>query len=58
MKKYFIKDLEKALGINRHTYFYWEETSKVSKAKRTRMGNYRYWTEQDIKKLKKLIKGE
>ncbi len=56
-KRYFIKDLEKKLGIKRKTYFYWEKTGKVSKAKRTPMGNYRYWTEEDIKKLKKLIEG-
>ncbi len=57
MKKYFIKDLEHKLGIKRKTYFYWEKTGKVPKAKRTPMGNYRYWTEEDIKKLKKLIEG-
>lgn len=56
MKKiYYIKDLEAALRINRKTYFYWEKTDKVPKAKRTPMGNYRYWTEADIRKLKKII---
>lgn len=57
MKKYFIKDLEQKLEIKRKTYFYWEKTGKVPKAKRTPMGNYRYWTEDDINKLKKLIEG-
>ncbi|MFA5388221.1 MAG: MerR family transcriptional regulator [Candidatus Omnitrophota bacterium] len=52
--KYFIKDLEKELGVKRKTYFYWEKTGKVPKAKRTPMGNYRYWTEEDIKKLKRI----
>lgn len=55
IKKYLIKDLERILGIHRKTYFYWEKTGKVPKAKRTPMGNYRYWTGQDIKKLKKMI---
>ena len=58
MRKYFIKDLEKTLGVKRGTFFYWEKTGKVSKAKRTPMGNYRYWTEKDIEKLKKLIMGK
>ncbi|MBM3254235.1 MAG: MerR family transcriptional regulator [Candidatus Omnitrophica bacterium] len=58
MKRYYIKDLEKALGVKRKTYFYWEKMDKVPKAKRTPMGNYRYWTEEDIKGLKKIIKGE
>ena len=55
MQKYFIKDLEQLLGVGRKTYFYWEKTSKVPKAKRTPMGNYRYWTDDDIKELKKII---
>ena len=56
--KYFIKDLEKILGIHRKTFFYWEKRGKVPQAKRTTMGNYRYWTDEDIKKLKKIIRGE
>jgi DNA-binding transcriptional MerR regulator len=56
-KRYFIKDLERILQINRKTYFYWEKTGKVLKAKRTAMGNYRYWTKEEIEHLKKLIEG-
>ncbi|MFC1621603.1 MerR family transcriptional regulator [Candidatus Omnitrophota bacterium] len=55
--KYYIKDLEKALGVKRKTYFYWEKKGKVPIAKRTPMGNYRYWTSKDIKKLKRIIGG-
>ena len=57
-KKYLIKDIEKIFRINRKTYFYWEKTGKVPVAKRTPMGNYRYWTKADITKLKKLIGGK
>jgi len=53
-KRYFIKDLEKILKVKRAAYYYWEEVGKVPKAKRTPMGNYRYWTERDIKRLKKI----
>ncbi len=53
-KRYFIKDLEKILGVKRAAYFYWERTGKVPKAARTRMGNYRCWTEKEIKRLKKI----
>lgn len=56
-KQYFVRDLERVLGVKRKTYFYWEKTGKVPKAKRTPMGNYRYWTEADIKRLKKIITG-
>jgi len=55
MKKRFqIKDIEKILDITRRTYYRWEEASKVPKAKRDPMSNQRYWTEEDIKKLKKI----
>ena len=57
-KKYFIKDLEKLLNVKRKTYFYWEKHGKIPKAKRTPMGNYRYWYEEDIKYLKKIIEGK
>ena len=53
-KQYFIRDLEEALGVKRKTFFYWEKTGKVPKAKRTPMGNYRFWTEEELQKLKKL----
>ena len=53
-KRYFIKNLEEILGIKRKTYFYWEKKGKVPKAKRTPMGNYRYWTKDDIKRLRKI----
>jgi len=54
VKTYFIKDVEKMLDVKRETLFYWEKTGKIPKAKRTVMGNYRYWTKKDIDKLKKI----
>jgi DNA-binding transcriptional MerR regulator len=51
------KDLEKILGIQRRTLFYWEKTGKIPKAKRTPMGNYRYWSKEDVEKIKRLLKG-
>lgn len=54
-KKFFSRDLEKILKIKRRTLFYWEDTNKVPKAKRTSMGNYRYWTKNDVNKLKQII---
>ena len=53
-KQYFIKDLEKILKISRKSYYNWEKSGKVPKAKRDPMSKYRYWTEEDIKKLKKI----
>lgn len=55
-KKLFAKDLVKILGVNRMTLFYWEKTGKIPKAKRTPMGNYRYWTKDDVEKIKRLLK--
>jgi DNA-binding transcriptional MerR regulator len=56
-EKLFSKDVEKILGIKRETLFYWEKTGKIPKAKRTPMGKYRYWTKEDVEKIKLLLKG-
>jgi len=53
-KRYLIEDIERLLGISRKTYYNWENAGKVPKAKRDLMSNYRYWTAQEIKKLKKI----
>ena len=53
LKLYFIEDIEKVLRVKRKTFYYWEKTGKIPKAKRDPMSNYRYWTDADIKKLKK-----
>jgi len=55
-KKYFIKDLEKVLNTKRVNIVYWEKTGKIPKASRTPMGKYRYWTKEDVEKIKKLLK--
>jgi len=53
-KRYYINDIIKLLGISKKTYYNWEEAGKVPKAKRDPMSNYRYWSEEDIKKLKRI----
>ncbi len=47
-------DIEKILNISRRTYYRWEEAGKVPQAKRDPMSKQRYWTEEDIKRLKKI----
>lgn len=53
-KRYYIEDLIKFLAISRKTYYNWEAAGKVPEPKRDPMSNYRYWTDADIKKLKKI----
>jgi DNA-binding transcriptional MerR regulator len=53
-KRFHIEDIEKELGITRKTYYNWENSGKVPKAKRDPMSQYRYWTEEDLRKLKKI----
>ena len=50
-RRYLIKDIEDMLDIHRKTYYYWERNGKIPKAKRDKMSNYRYWTEEDVQKL-------
>jgi DNA-binding transcriptional MerR regulator len=53
-KRYRANEVAKILGINKQTLFNWETSGKIPKAKRDPMNNYRYYTDEDIKKLKKI----
>ena len=53
-KRYLIEDIEKELGITRRTYYNWEKFGKIPKPRRDPMSGYRYWTEEDLRKLKKI----
>lgn len=53
-KRYYIKDILEILGVAKNTFHNWEREGKVPKANRDPMNNYRYWTEEDIKLLKKV----
>ncbi len=49
-----MKDVAKALGVNARTLMNWEKGRKIPKAKRDPMNNYRYYSDEDIKKLRKI----
>ncbi len=49
-----IKDVAKSLGVSTRTLMNWEIAEKIPKAKRDPMNNYRYYTPDDIKKIKKI----
>lgn len=53
-KRYYLDEVIKILGIPRSTYYNWEREGKIPKPKRDPMSNYRYWTDADLKKLKKI----
>ncbi len=53
-KRVYINDIEREFGICRKTYYNWEKSGKVPKARRDIMNGYRYWTKEDIKKLRKI----
>lgn len=54
LKRYYITDVAEKLGVTTRTILNWEEAKKIPKAKRDPMSRYRIYTEQDIKKLKKI----
>jgi DNA-binding transcriptional MerR regulator len=54
MKRYFTEEVVKILGIYRKTLYNWEKKGKIPKPKRDPMSRYRYWTLEDVKKLKKI----
>jgi len=51
-QRYYINDVVKILEISKNTYYNWEKAGKVPEPKRDPMSNYRYWTIEDLKKLK------
>ena len=53
-KRYYINDIIHELGISRKTYYLWEKAKKIPSAKRDPMSNFRYWTDEDLKKLKRI----
>jgi DNA-binding transcriptional MerR regulator len=53
-KRYYINEIIKELGISRKTYYLWEQAKKIPLARRDPMSNFRYWTAEDLKKLKKI----
>ncbi len=55
-KIHICKDVLKALGICKRTLINWEKAGKLPKPKRDAISNYRYYTEADVKKLKKIGK--
>jgi DNA-binding transcriptional MerR regulator len=52
--RYTAQQIADILGIYKRTLFNWEEVGKIPKAKRDPMNNYRYYTDEDIKKLRKI----
>jgi DNA-binding transcriptional MerR regulator len=51
--RYTAQKVAEALGIYKRTLFNWETAGKIPKAKRDPMNNYRYYTDQDMKILKR-----
>ena len=53
-KRYLIKDIIKTLNISRKTYYNWEKKGKIPASKREPMSGYRFWTQKDLEKLRKI----
>ena len=53
-KRYLIKDIIKILKISRKTYYNWEKKDKIPASKREPMSGYRFWTQKDLEKLRKI----
>lgn len=52
--RYTSQQVAEILGIYKRTLFNWEAAGKIPKAKRDPMNNYRYYNDEDIKKLQKI----
>lgn len=52
--RYCLKDLAGILGVSTRTILNWEQAGKIPKSKRDPMSQYRIYTEEEIKKLRKI----
>lgn len=52
--RYTIKEIAGMLNISKQTLMNWEKAGKIPAARRDPMNNYRYYTAEDIQKLKKV----
>lgn len=50
--RYTAQEVADVLGIDKRTLFNWESAGKIPKAKRDPMNNYRYYTDNDINRLR------
>jgi len=56
-KKYYSAgEVIKMLGICRKTLYNWEVNGKIPRPKRESFSNYRYYSAQDIEKIKELVR--
>lgn len=53
-KRYLMREVAEILGVNRRTILNWEQAGKIPVAKRDPMSNYRVYSEEDVKKLRKI----
>ncbi|NVM56441.1 MAG: MerR family transcriptional regulator [Candidatus Helarchaeota archaeon] len=55
-KKYYSAgEVIKVLGICRKTLYNWEVTGKIPRPKRESFSKYRYYSAEDIEKIRKLM---
>lgn len=53
-KRYFIRDIAKILGTTTRTIYNWEKGGKIPKQKRDPMSRYRIYSDEDLRRLKKI----
>jgi excisionase family DNA binding protein len=53
-KFYTIQEVANLLGVAKTTIYNWERSSKIPKAQRELISNYRIYTISDIKKLQQI----
>ena len=53
-QRYYVRDLVRILGITRRTLSNWENAGKIPQPKRDPMNRYRWYSEADLRKLRKI----
>ncbi len=53
-KRYSIRHMAELLGVTTRTIYNWENAGKIPKPRRDPMSNRRWYTDEDIRRLRKI----
>lgn len=57
-RHYTTGQLAKELDVCKNTIFYWLKTGRIKEPKRERISAFRYWSEEEVSDIRKILRGK